>query len=208
MSASVASRVASGCTPRDFEKWVHEVAAGERDAWWNEVLGLDDITEDGDELPRGCVPYMPSPVDVLLRMAQHVPITAHDTFVDVGAGVGRAALFVHLLTNARVVGVELQSALVKRARDNAARLGVLDAQFLVADACEQPSIGTVYFLYCPFGRQRANAFLNLVQAHARTQTITIACLDMQLPTREWLVQRHAWPDLQLYQSVPKALAPA
>lgn len=38
-----------------------------------------------------------------------------DVFVDVGSGVGRAMAFVHLLSG--VIGIEVQSRLVRAARD-------------------------------------------------------------------------------------------
>ncbi len=127
--------------------------------WWNEVLALNDLPEDSVELPRGCVPYMPSPVDALVRLVSHGPVTKDDVFVDVGCGVGRAALFVRLLSGARSIGVDVQSQLVNIARSSAMRLGLEDVEFLVADACEHLPEGSVYFLYCPFGAERANIFL-------------------------------------------------
>jgi hypothetical protein len=46
-------------------------------------------------------------------------------FVDIGWGLGRAATFVHLLTDAGAIGLEIQSALVVVARHVAeAGLGV------------------------------------------------------------------------------------
>jgi hypothetical protein len=49
--------------PARFASTVRAVAATERDAWLNVVLGLDEIPDDGPELPRDCVPYLPCSVD-------------------------------------------------------------------------------------------------------------------------------------------------
>ena len=54
------------------------------------------------------MPYLPCPVDTLLRVIEHAPLGAADVFVDVGSGLGRAAALVHLLTGARAVGLEVQ----------------------------------------------------------------------------------------------------
>lgn len=208
MSTSFASRSASTLTPADFRQRVQQVAPSERDAWWNEALSLDEVPDDSHELPRGCVPYMPSPVDALLRTIEYAPVTESDVFVDVGCGTGRAALFIRLATGAQVVGVDVQSRLVNIAWPAARYLGLSNVQFLVADACEQFVKGSVYFLYCPFGAERVRRFLSNLREHALTRQITIVCLDLQLPACEWIVQSHEWPDLRLYRSVPKQRARA
>ena len=102
-----------------------------RDAWVDVVLDLGDLPEDGPDLPRGCVPYLPCPVDALLRMKEQARVGASDVFVDVGSGVGRAATLVHLLTGAAVVGIEIQSSLAVAARR-------------LADRLAEPRIATVH----------------------------------------------------------------
>ena len=79
-----------------------------RDAWVDQLFGLGAPPEDGPQLPVGCVPYLPCSVDALLRVAEHAPVRASDLFVDIGAGVGRAAALMHLLTGAPAFGVEVQ----------------------------------------------------------------------------------------------------
>lgn len=164
-------------------------------------MSLEEVLPDSDELPPGCVPYMPSPVDVLTRIVEHAPVTAHDVFVDVGCGVGRAALFLRLLSGARSIGVDIQSRLVNAARANVSRLGLDGVEFLVADACDHVPAGSVYFLYCPFGAERVRAFLDRLRVLGTQQSVTLACLDMQLPACDWLVQSQSWADLRLYRSV-------
>src|SRR5450432_661953 len=88
----------------------------DRDAWLDLVLGSGSPPDDGPELPRGGVPYLPCPVDALVRAIDAAAIGPADVFVDVGAGVGRAAAVVNLLTGAEVVGVDVQPALVAAAR--------------------------------------------------------------------------------------------
>lgn len=82
-----------------------------RDGWLDVVFGLGDLPNDGPELPRGCVPYLPSSVDALLRVVEQAPVRGSDIFVDVGSGLGRAAALVHLLTGAAVIGLEISRTL-------------------------------------------------------------------------------------------------
>src|SRR4051794_20890268 len=82
--------------PADFRAALERVGPWDRDAWVDVVLGLDVCPDDGPELPRGCVPYLPCPVDALLRLVDEALIRPSDVLVDVGSGVGRAAVLVHL----------------------------------------------------------------------------------------------------------------
>ena len=100
------------------------------------ALAIGPIPDDGPELPRGCVPYLPCPVDPLLRLVEHARVQASDVFVDVGSGLGRAAALVHLMTGARAIGLEIQPALVAAARDMTARLRLPDVTFVEGDAVQ------------------------------------------------------------------------
>lgn len=50
-------------TPDLFRAALLNVPKAERDAWLDFVLGLEHLPDDGPELPRGCTPYLPCPVD-------------------------------------------------------------------------------------------------------------------------------------------------
>src|SRR4051812_23604013 len=138
--------------PSAFRAVLEDVPPADRDAWLDEVLGLGEIPDDGPELPNGCVPYLPCPVDALVQMVDQAPIRATDVVVDVGAGLGRAAALVHLLTGATVIGIEIQPALVHSARDLAARLPLSRIACLEGDAVPLTgfiTIRSIFFLYCP-----------------------------------------------------------
>jgi SAM-dependent methyltransferase len=164
------------------------VAPADRDAFVDRFLGLDSIPAD-TALPPQCVPYLPCPVDALLRLIDQVPVRESDVFVDVGCGVGRAAALVELLTGARTVGLEIQPALVETSRALAARMPLGDFTALQMDAsapgAELPA-GSIYFLYCPFSGQRLAQFLANLEPHARRHSLHIACVDVTLPDRPWL----------------------
>jgi hypothetical protein len=127
-----------------------------------------------------------------------------DVFVDVGSGVGRAATLVHLLTGAGAIGLEIQTALVHAARDLARRLPVSRVSTVQGDAAELVgyiTIGSVFFLYCPFSGDRLARVLAGLESVARTRTIRVCCVDLPLPPCPWL--RPESPpsrDLAIYRS--------
>ena len=62
--------------PSAFRAVLLGVPAGERDAWVDLVLGLDDLPGDGPALPAGGVPYLPCSVELLLRVVDGAPVRA------------------------------------------------------------------------------------------------------------------------------------
>jgi SAM-dependent methyltransferase len=187
-----------------FRAVLRGVPAPARDAWVDRVLGLELPPDDGPELPRGGVPYLPCPVDALLRLVEHAPVRTADRFVDIGSGTGRAAAVVHLLTGAPAMGVEVQPALVAAARDLVARLRLSAVTFVQGDAaCTPLPDGSVFFLYCPFSGERLATVLDGLGAQARTHPIAVCCVDLPLPPCPWLeLASPAWPDLTIHHSRP------
>ncbi len=190
--------------PSAFRAALLGVPPTERDAWLDLVLGLGELPDDGPELPRDCVPYLPCSVDALVRMVEQAPVRASDVFVDIGSGLGRAAALVHLLTGAAAIGVEIQPALVDAARDLASRLLVSRLSYVEGDAAKLAgliTIGSVFFLYCPFSGDRLTKVLADLELIARTRTIRICCVDLPLPPCSWLtLEPQLSGDLAIYRS--------
>ena len=176
----------------------------DRDAWLDAVLGLGEIPADGPELPRDCVPYLPCSVDALLRMVDQVPVRDSDVVVDVGAGVGRAAALVHLLTGAAVIALEIQTELVLAARELATSLRVSRIACVEGDATSLTGfimIGSVFFLYCPFSGERLTKVLADLEQIAQTREIRVCCVDLPLPSCPWLtLEPPIYNDLAIYRS--------
>jgi len=193
-------------SPALFRGALAGVPPAARDAWVDLALGLEPIAEDGPDLPRGCVPYLPCSVDALLRMIEHAPVGTGDVFVDIGSGLGRAAALVHLLTGAPAIGVEVQPAHVAASRALAMRLRLRSASFLSGDAAEivpQLTAGSVFFLYCPFSGDRLVKLLADLEPIARTRPIRVCAVDLPLPPCPWLqAASPSSPDLSIYRSVP------
>jgi SAM-dependent methyltransferase len=102
-----------------------------------------------DTGPVHAAPYIPSPpstVDEMLRLAEVGP---GDTVYDLGAGDGRVVIAAARKFGARGVGVEIDAALVERARANAARAGVADRVRFVQRDLFRTNLGeaTVIALY-------------------------------------------------------------
>jgi SAM-dependent methyltransferase len=200
------SQLERGLRPRSFRDDLLAVPPIDRDAWVDRALGLDAVADDGPELPRGCVPYLPCSVDSVVRVVEHAPVVASDVFVDVGSGVGRAGAIVHLLTGARVVGLEIQADLVRAARDLAERLDLRRVESVQGDAAELAGSvgdGSVFFLYCPFAGARLERLLASLEGIARTRPIRVCCVDLPLPPCAWLARdppRGGSGDVGIYRS--------
>jgi SAM-dependent methyltransferase len=179
--------------------------ASERDAWIDEAFGIDELPDDGPDLPPGCVPYLPCPVDVVLRVIDQANVGPGDVFVDIGSGLGRAALLTHFLTGASAIGIEIQPELVRGARELAERLSASRVATVEGDAAHVVGlvpIGTVFFLNCPFSGARLEKVLVHLEGIARTRQIHVCSLHLPIPPCSWLTL--AGPpseDLAVYRSV-------
>ena len=179
----------ASATPTVVRAALMAVPPTERDAWTDLVLGIDSVPGDGPELPRGCVPYLPCPVDALLRMVEQAGVQESDVFVDVGSGVGRAAALVHLLTGATTIGIEIQPALVRAAHALRARLNAERFSSIGGDAAQLAGLidtASIFFLYCPFSGARLEKVLGDIEPIARTRSVRVCCVDLPIPPRPWL----------------------
>jgi SAM-dependent methyltransferase len=193
-------------TPALFRTALLNVPAAQRDTWLDRVFGLAELPDDGPQLPRGCTPYLPCPVDALLRMVEHAEVQSNDVFVDIGAGVGRAATLVQLLTGAAAIGLEIQPELVRAARALGQRLKVSRFSVVEGDAAQLSefiSSGSVFFLYCPFSGRRLEQVLDALAVIAQTRQIRVCCVQLPLPARPWLTPLGLpYADLAVYRSSP------
>ena len=178
-------------TPAIFRAKLEDIPPRDRDRWLDLLCDLDDVPDDDPDLPPGCVPYLPCPVATVLEALQRANVTSNDVFVDVGSGIGRTAFLTNLLTGAGCIGLEIQPALVAAARGRAAWLNLERTRFVEGDAADLIrfiTIGTVFFLYCPFGSDRVHRILDDLEAIARTRQIRICCVHMPPLERPWLVR--------------------
>ena len=181
--------LAQRLSPSAFRAALMSVPPLDRDAWVDRVLGIEQSVDDGPELPRGCAPYLPCPVDAVLAMLEQAAMDATDVFVDVGFGMGRTGLLVHFLTGAAVIGIEIQSALVAVARDLAREFKLKRFAVVQGDASQLARyvvIGSVFFFYCPFSGHRLNQLVDDLQPIARTRQLRLCGVSTPIPCRSWL----------------------
>jgi len=179
-------------TPTLLREALARVSPRDRDAWLDLVLQLEPPPDDGAELPRGCVPYLPCPIAGLLQALDYADVQASDVFVDVGSGAGRSGALVQLLTGASVIGLEIQPQLIQASRELMRRLGLTRFVAVEHDARQLTAASsgdTVFFLYCPFGPSGLHTFLEGLEQIAQTREIRLCTVDLPLPPRPWLTLR-------------------
>jgi SAM-dependent methyltransferase len=193
-------------TPSSFTAALDAVPPRDRDEWLDVLWDVEAIVEDGPDLPRGSVPYLPCGVATVLAALERASVTSGDSFVDIGSGIGRVAFLAHLKTGAESVGIEIQPALAKEARIRAERSRLPRLRFLEGDAVgrvRELTTATVFFLYCPFGLEQLDPFLDRLEVVARGRAIRVCCVDMPPLARRWLARLpSASPELDVYRSVP------
>jgi protein-L-isoaspartate O-methyltransferase len=96
-------------------------------------------------------PFITTPPEVVARMLQIAGTGPQDTVIDLGSGDGRIVIAAARAHGARGLGIELDTALVAKARDNARSAGVAErARFEEGDALKadfsQASVVTIYLL--------------------------------------------------------------
>jgi SAM-dependent methyltransferase len=124
------------------------------------ILFLGDLDpDDAGDAGAHATHYEAVPVDDFRQLLAHVPadVIATSTFVDVGAGMGRALLLASEMPFNHVVGVEVSGGLYEVARENLERAQVSkrrckDVQVVHADAriWNYPPGDLVVFLFNPF----------------------------------------------------------
>jgi hypothetical protein len=175
-----------------------------RDAWLDDVLGVDALLEDGPDLPAGCVPYLACPVEVLLLALDVAQVGRRDVFVDVGSGIGRVTALTHLLTGAAAIGIEVQAGFAPIARAITEGLGADHVATITGDASELVAnvpIGTVFFLNCPFSGARLERVWDALHSIAATRPIRLCCVHVPRLARPWLeLVASPRPELAIYRS--------
>lgn len=175
----------------DLLAWLASLSPDGRERAVDDLLGIDVPPASVLEPPgEHLVGYHPSGVDAVVQAFTAIPLTKDDVLVDLGSGLGRVVLLGHLMTGATARGVELQPALVERARAAAARLGV-EVSFTCGDARHvELADGSVFFLYAPFTGPVLCEVLARLRAVAERRAIVVCTLALDLHREApWLVAR-------------------
>lgn len=171
--------------------WIASLPAEQRERAVDEHLGISQTTPPSTPPGEHLVGYHASGIEAILEVVAQVPIEADDVVIDLGSGLGRVALLVHLLTGATVRGIELQPDLVARATSAATSCGATGVRFEHADArAADLHGGSVYFMYLPFTGPALVAVLERLRAIAEHREIVVCTLGVDLERHApWLVRR-------------------
>ena len=170
-------------------------AAGDHYDHLDELLaGVFAFPEpDGAEAPTDAeqVFYQPTPARHIFSLLRATRLTAADTLIDLGSGLGHVPLLVSACTRARAIGIELEPAYVASARRSAEALHLDRAKFLPQDArAADLSLGTVFYLYTPFTGSILRTVLDRLRAEAEKRAIRVCTFGpcaMTVAGEEWLL---------------------
>lgn len=144
------------------------------DVFVNQLCSFLPMPESFMTLEPEMVYYQKTPVRVVLELVRRVSWSAGDVFVDLGAGLGQAAMLVHLLTGVAAHGIEIDPALCGYAQECSSALGLSRVSFVTADArTADLSRGTVFFLYTPFTGGVLDAVRERLRREALSRPITV-----------------------------------
>jgi SAM-dependent methyltransferase len=140
--------------------------------------------------------YEPTPVGDLAPLLALVPFSLdHATFVDLGAGMGRALLLAATFPFRSVAGVEISPALATIARENLAKvaresLACKDIRVRLGDAATYrfPKGDLVVYLFNPFDEWM---IANVIERLARSTERRKVALAYHTPVAREVVEAHA-----------------
>jgi SAM-dependent methyltransferase len=144
------------------------------------LLFLGELGAERGEAYAHATHYEPVPISDFRALMRRVPnaFVRAATFVDVGAGMGRAVLLAREYPFKQIVGIELSPQLLEVARENLARahgfdVACRDVRLLRADARKRrmPRGELVVFLYNPFDAEALDAVLDRIEERAYARDV-------------------------------------
>ncbi|MBX5484227.1 MAG: hypothetical protein IRZ16_20565 [Myxococcaceae bacterium] len=173
---------------------------GHGDFFANALLGfepaaLERVAAEVEENERAGrnpeqVFYQATPVRQVLELIDRARVTADDVVFDLGAGIGKVAMLVNLLTGAKVVGVEIERAYSDYARARVEALGLRGVELRTQDArTARYDDATVVFMYHPFTGRLLDEVLERLRQQAERRPLRIGTLGritFTLAQQSWL----------------------
>lgn len=162
------------------------------DIFINGLFGIDTEPEETRPLRPGMIGYQATPARFIFELVERLPLEPADVFYDLGAGVGRVALLVGLLTPAEVRGIEYDPGHCAYAQQCAQHLPVPRVRFINADAQEADfSDGTIFFMYTPFRGDLLHKVLSRLKHEVYRRPMTLATYGpctIDVAQLDWLDQ--------------------
>jgi len=135
--------------------------------------------------------HWPTPARVFADMVAKLPVRKEDfTFVDIGSGMGRVLLLASNQPFKKIIGVELDPALVAISRENLAtykapgkRCADIEARQADATKLDIPAGPVVFYLFRPFTTNILEQVMANIHASA-----------LQSPRPMFIIDYNPWPD--------------
>lgn len=165
---------------------------GPADEFFDRVLELENIDDDTFELPEGMTQYVSTSVAAVFRMLDVLELKKDDVLCDVGAGLFRIPLLVHLVTELPTMGIELNPTLCKRAEEVLKKNRITGVEILTGDATSADlSRASVFSFNLPFDGPILGQFLNNIYPITEERQITIYPFCWHIPfwEVEWLMPK-------------------
>ena len=121
---------------------------------WDKKLNIRTEGGSSHEADGDYFPYEPTPYSVLERLAKSGWLTKDHTLVDYGCGKGRVGFLLSYLVHCRVIGIDYNEDLIRRANENRKSSGITGVSFISGKA-EQYEITDEdsFFFFNPFSEQ-------------------------------------------------------
>jgi hypothetical protein len=176
--------------------WDRPTSGGETgydtlDLFLNGLLHPDPLPEEVLPLEPGMVAFQKTPARIALDMVRRARLGPGDRFFDVGSGFGQIPILVHLLSGARVVGIEREPAYAAYARACALGLGLAGtAEFPVLDArAADFAEASVLYLFTPFRGPMLDEVLDRIrrQCPSGTRLFAFGPCAAEVARMDWLL---------------------
>lgn len=149
--------------------------------------------EETFERTAEMVYYEPVPASVILELVDRAALGSDELFIDIGSGLGQAAILVHLLTGANVRGVEIEPTFVAYANRTVHDLSLDGVHFSAGDAREVSLAGAqLYFLFTPFTGRILGNVMGRLYAEAQQRPIIVSAFGpcvARVADQRWLQPR-------------------
>jgi len=120
------------------------------------------------------VAYQPTPARHIFDFLRRIALTEHDSFIDLGSGLGHVTLLASICSRATCTGIELEPSYIECARTSARSLNLHNSRFIQADArAADFSRATVFYLYTPFSGAILRAVLDALRHQALIRPIRL-----------------------------------
>jgi len=192
--AALRTEIRQGCRPALFAQWMEDdsdIVGGLSFDYRDELLAGVLQLEEPSPLPAHPGPefvfYQPTPARHLFHLLRLAQLTAADTLIDLGLGLGHVPLLAAICTDARSIGIEREEVYVASARRCGQQLNLERARFLVQDVREADlSVGTIFYLYTPFTGSVLATVVGRLRRESQSRAIRVCTFG---PCTETLAQQ-------------------